>query len=214
MNYVVIIGPLKSPNLVIDKLSLIVTRMTANVNFTTPAPPLSELTDIRDEIITLKNEINVLKEELQEKEGEMELKLVEARNLIRAEANYVQALIRSTGTSTLANSAGFNLQSAPTTTPLVLSQPQDVRLNEYKKLSGKLQLLFNPVDKAKSYKIIISYDISDPNSWSVNEPIIVTSTLNIILTLTAGRTVWVKLKAIGSGGSESGWSDVATRIVP
>lgn len=214
MNYIVIIGPLKSPNLVIDKLSLVVTRMTANANFTTPAPPLSELTAIRDEIIILKNEIAALKEEVQEKEEEMELKLVAARNLIQAEANYVQALIRSTGTSTLASSAGFDLQSAPTSTPLVLSQPQNVRLNEYKKLTGKLQLLFNPVDKAKSYKIIYTYDISDPNGWSANEPIIVTSSVNIILTLAAGRTVWVKIKAIGSGGSESGYSDVATRVVP
>lgn len=215
MSLNVIIGLVKlTANLVIDKLTLIITQMTSNPNFTTPSPPLSELTDIRDEIVDLKNEINSLEEQLQEKKELMDMKLLEAKDLIQAEANYVQALVRSNNNPSLASSAGFDLQAPPTTTPLVLDQPQNVRLNEYKKLTGKLQLLFDAVFRAKTYKIIYTYDISAPDAWTANEPIIVTSTVNIILTLLPSRTVWVKVMAIGSGGAESAYSDVATRIVP
>ena len=214
MAYIVIVNLVKATiDGVIAKLRLVIDKMTGNANFPAPNPPLSELETIHDDLVTLKNDVKALRTSIAEKEAQIEAKIKLAKEKLQTEASHVQDIVRNANDGSLANNAGFELQGPASNTPDILDIPTKVRLREYKSSSGILQVLFDVVPHAKFYHIYFTYDISDPDSWN-KTPIVATSSRNVILALAKGKTVWVRIKAYGTGNAQSDYSDIATRIVP
>lgn len=91
-----------------------------------------------------------------------------------------------------------------------IERPINLLLSESNK-DGELKGKVKAVRGAKSYLHQISYDISDATAWQA--PITTTRSSFILTNLISGNRVWVRVAAIGTPG-QSGWSDVASRIVP
>lgn len=139
------------------------------------------------------------------------LKSANVKEYLTQVGAYVQGVARNHNDSSLVMSAGFELRHAKSSTTLPV--PDDVRLSEIAKTSGKLLLRFDGSKTAKSYGIFWCYGES-PENPPAQALKIVSSTRNVVLDLESGERVWVRVKAYGSSNTESDWSDVAVRIVP
>ena len=77
---------------------------------------------------------------------------------------------------------------------------------------GTLDLAWDPVRGAVSYKIWISLDPVTPTSYAFKKSSSKSS--DTITGLTSGVKMWVRVRAIGAGSEPGPWSDPAVKTVP
>jgi len=179
----------------------VVTQMTGNTNFTTPMPPLTDVTTGADEL-----------EAANEAASDGSRTAILDRNakkavlisLMRQLAAYVQTQSQSSKAVIL--SSGFHTTRVP---PPVgpLPAPVNVRLAQTG-TSGQLRLRFSRVHGVTAGPTVqIAEDAEGPYTDYVTSN---KSRLDIT-SLTPGKTYWVRVRANGALGPSS-WSNPATAI--
>ena len=78
-------------------------------------------------------------------------------------------------------------------------------------MDGELDAMWNRDKAAKTYDLEISVDPFTPTSWQSRGS--VTKSKAAITGLTSGAKMWVRIRAVGTGGTGE-WSDPAVKIVP
>lgn len=105
---------------------------------------------------------------------------------------------------------GYDLRrtTAPTTDPLPV--PQNVRL-KLTGVSGSIQRLFDPSDRAKGYQVQTTDDPIN-RTWKDYDTFS-SSRGNTLTGFPRAKDIWVRVRAIGPSNTKSGWSGPATILV-
>jgi hypothetical protein len=185
----------------------IVTAMTNNANFSTPHPPLS---DVSASLATLEQAHTLLqsaKAEVKAKttaqidaENKVDRILAQLGAYVESIAGTDQKIITSAGLETRISRSSPFVVSAPT--GLITTAGDHDR---------EIDLSWKKVPYAKSYTVQFSPDPPTPDSWT--HATISTASSVTIENLTSGQRYWFRVAAIGAMG-QSGWSEPATKIAP
>lgn len=186
----------------------VVTQMTGNANFTTPAPTLASIT----------TKANALESSFNAQQTAQQAAKAATTNLGTAEdaadaalnslANYVEEA--SGGDTAKIESAGMTTR-APKTPTTSLPAPQNLSSSAGDE-DGVLDLVWDPVPKAKGYEVQTSPDPVTSTSWTFAETSSASKTS--ITGLPSGNKIWVRVRALGPKKIRSPWSDPAVKRVP
>ncbi len=186
---------------------LIVTKMTGNANFTTPDPPLADLTTAAVDLQTAELEVEDAKRTLAEKvviqnQAEQALK-----DLLTNEGRYVDN--KANGDKAIIESAGMKASDEPSP---VGEMPKVENLSlTHGDNPGEVDAGWNSVKKKLNYGLQYSLQpIATPDWKNAGSP---TKSKFTITSLPSGATVWVRVCANGTSGSGP-FSDPATIVVP
>ena len=186
----------------------IVTQLTSNANYPTPAPTLTVLTGAAD---TLRDALSA--QGIAEQAAKTSTtNLGTAENAADAKLNSLSNYVWETsgGVEAKIQTAGLNLRS-PKTPTTSLPAPQNLALtvgdNE-----GELDGGCDPVAKNKGYEWQMSDDPPTNTSWAYAKTTTKSSTT--LPGLTSGAKKWVRVRALGSKEIKSPWSDPAMKRVP
>ena len=186
------------------------TAMTGNANFTTPLPPAAAFTAAVTGFSTALGAFTTAQAAAKLATTNKDSARDALEALLTARGNYVE-LTASTAADPKAvvESANFSVKAAP-----AASQIPDPVTNlaiTAGDNAGELDLQWDPSNFATHYNVQISPDPITPTSW-ISQPD-VTKSKAVVLGLTSGARMWVRVRAAGPGGIGA-WSDVATKIVP
>jgi len=178
----------------IDSGKSVVLAMTANPNFTTPVPPLVDITAATLALEKAANDVEaqgggtLLTAIMHEKEDAFDTKMT-------ALGNYVDGV--ATGSETIILSAGMETkkQNAP------IGIPAEVTGLEAKggPLTGEVSLRWKSVKGARTYVIYITEDINNTASFRIIGHS--TRAKFPAQNLISGNQYWFKVEAIGSAGT-------------
>ena len=190
---------------VLQKVELgrrLVTSCTGNANFTTPNPPLADITGASDAAeLAFNNAQNGGASEqaiLEEKELELDI-------IISAFASYVDSIAK--GSETIILSSGFEASKDPEPGGLP-AQVTDLRA-EMTKIKGEIKTRFKGVKGAVAYLIEIS---DTPDNAGFKLKVIVTAGRYLVTGLESLRSYWFRVRAVGRGGLLGPYSDPAEGI--
>jgi hypothetical protein len=143
---------------IVDKVRIVIGKMTGNAAYTTPVPTLLEMTDAADDL-----ELKYQEAENRDKNKKklMRLSLKDMRNKIRTLTGYVQGA--SGGDETLILSAGFDIKN-PRTPSEILPPPGNVR-SVFGKVPGEIILRWAGVKRKLAYKVQINDTPGDESKW-------------------------------------------------
>jgi hypothetical protein len=191
----------------VQKGRQIITAMTNNGNFSSPHPPLNEVTAA---LATLeqdyalvqaaKADVKAKVTTLDDSEGKVDQTLAQLAAYVESIAGTDEKIITSAGLATASSRSA----------PIFLSPPQGLSatVGDHE---GVIDLSWKKVSKAKSYTIQMSPDPPTPESWT--HAAIATASTRTIENLASGKRFWFRVAAIGAMG-QSGWSEPATKIAP
>lgn len=186
----------------------VVTEMTGNANFTTPSPAL---TVISTKATALESAFNAQQTAQQAaKTATTNLGTAEdaANAAMNSLANYVEET--TLGDTAKIESAGMSTR-APKTPTTSLPAPGNLSSTAGDE-EGELDLVWDPVPKAKGYEVHTSPDPVTSTSWAFAET---SSASRTSLTgLPSGSKIWVRVRALGPKKIKSPWSDPAVKRVP
>ena len=192
---------------VIQQCNNIKTAMTGNANFTTPTPTLTAfgtlITTATTKLTSADNAQTAAKQATADKDTAIAALLASASQL----STYVDLIANGDQSKVL--SAGMQVRSAatPTTAP---NRVMNLAITSGDS-AGELDLQWDTIPGAKTYEIQTSPDPMTATSWT-SQPS-VTKSKAVILGLTSGARVWMRVRAVNSAG-QGAWSDPATKIVP
>jgi Fibronectin type III domain len=185
----------------------IVTAMTNNASFTTPNPPLAEVTGTIEDLEKANAAVQAARSEVATRvlaqdnaEARMDQFLTQLANYVESVAGKDDTLITGAGMETK------SVRSAPT----IPAPPQGLSATAGDH-EGQVELFWKAIPNARSYAIEASTDPATPASWT--HVGIATSASKTINNLTTGKRYWFRVAAVGAGG-QSGWSEHATKVVP
>jgi len=192
----------------VAKAHEIVTALTGNSHFPSPAPALTAITTAANDANTAfadcqaARRTSVLTTMAQ---NQKEDALVRLLNQIAAHVESVAA-----GDEQIILSAGIDVraQAAPGTDPP--GQPQGLTATAGDH-DGEIDLSWDTVSGAKSYVIDISTDQGTPTSWSHGG--VSTTSSFTAQGLHSGTRYWFRVAAVNNNG-QSAWSDPTTKIAP
>lgn len=186
---------------------LIVQKMTANGNFTTPDPPLADITNAADELEEIKGEVDAAKANLAEKVARQNTAESKLADLLTKEGRYVDN--KADGDKAKIESAGMGV--ADEATP-VGEMPKVENLSlSHGDSPGEVDAQWNTVKKRKNYTIQVTPDPIGASAWITRgNPTKSSLTIN---GLTSGQKIWVQVCANGTSGSGP-FSDPAVIVVP
>jgi hypothetical protein len=184
---------------VVEKIDVVIVKLTGNPNFVTPSPTLIVLTTLRNEyydaIIAASSGGPALVAAKNEKRAEVEAALYN-------EGVYVD--LNGLNTESIMLSSGFDVYStvhgvAPASeTPFVKSAVDGMH-------SGECVVKSNTVKNAVVYELRHTKDEFGPEAiWE--RPPAQTKTTFLVTGLTPGRLYWIQIRTISTKGP-SGWSD-------
>ena len=184
--------------------------MTGNANFTTPLPAVTDFTPVRAAYATALGAFNTAQAAAKLATTNKDTARQALEAVLTARGNYVELIASSAvDPQSVIESAAFAVRSAktpPSVPPPVANLSITAGDN-----AGELDLQWDPVPVASSYDVQISPDPITGTSWTAQPS--VTKSKAVILGLTSGAKMWVRVRAVGPGGVGA-WSDVATKIVP
>jgi len=183
----------------------IVTAMTGNVNFTTPAPTLASLTSAANDVEAKANAAQVKRQAAQtatsiqnDAEAALDLKLGQMANYVEVASNGEEAKIESAGIDVRSPRAPVGL--LPAVQALAATGGD---------MNGECDLNWQPVPKSKNYVIEKSPDPITASSWQ--QVGFSTKSKFTVPGLTSGTKYWFRVAAIGTAG-QAPWSDPATAL--
>jgi hypothetical protein len=185
----------------------IVTAMTNNASFSTPTPPLSEVTARLDDLDKAFASVQAARSELATRTSAMEAAEGRLNQALTQLAGYVESVAGKD--DTVITSAGMEIKAAPSATT-VPPAPDGVGATAGDH-DGVIELFWKSVPNARSYVIESSTDPATATSWA--HVGIATSASKAINNLTSGKRYWFRVAAVSAGG-QSGWSEHATKVAP
>ncbi len=173
----------------IERVRLIVTKMTGNATYTTPVPPLADISAAANALETAFNESRgrdknkVIAKDLRRKE---------LLFIVNQEGAYVQEA--SGGNDEKILSSGFDIRGNNTPHPVTPGAVGNVRLSDGSN-NGKIRVDWDKADNAVIYVILTSLN---PDFGNLGEPKgITTKTHKEIGNFDPGTKVWVKIVPLG-----------------
>lgn len=192
----------------IAKAKMIIQKLTGNANFTTPVPPLLDVTAQVTATETAKTKADAAKKTSIEMTAIMHQEEKGLDTILTKLANYVE--VTADGDVAKIESSGFT--PASKATPIgTLPQPQNCGITTGDN-AGEIDPGCDNVKGAKTY--VWQINTVDPikeGDWK--DAVTSTKSTCIIPNLTSGTRCWVRVAAVGAAG-RSAWSDPATKIVP
>ena len=186
------------------------TVMTGNANFTTPLPAAAAVATAVTAYSTALANFNTAQAAAKLATTNKDTARTVLENILTQRGNYVELTATSAADPTaVIESAGFSVRSAKT--PPVMPAPVANLSITAGDNAGELDLPWDSVNGSTHYTVQPSPDPITASSW-VAQPD-VTKSKAVILGLTSGAKMWVRVRAVGAGGIGA-WSDVATKIVP
>jgi len=195
---------------VLERIALasqIVTAMTANPNFTTPNPPLVDITTKKTALIAANNDANAKYLAAKDAVNLRNDLVRDMDSLLTQEASYVDNI--ANGNDNIIMSAGMSIRDAkapigelPAPTNLYATAGDE---------DGEIVLNWEPVRGAKSYVVYMTTDPNVPDSWAHKASR--TESFIDIKELTSGNKYWFRVAAVGAAG-QGAFSDPATKYAP
>ena len=186
---------------------LIVTKMTGNANFTTPDPPLADITTAADDLRDAEQEVEAVKSTLAEKVVIQNQKEQALKDKLTSEGRYVDN--KANGDKAIIESAGMKASDEPSPVG-ELPKVQNLSLTHGDN-PGEVDSQWNSEKHKVNYTVQYSLQPIATPDWKIaGNP---TKSKFTIEGLPSGATVWVRVCANGTSGS-SPFSDPATIIVP
>lgn len=185
----------------------VVTSMTGNANFATPAPTLASITAKANDLEAKYNDASASRQTAQQKTTLQDTSDTESNSLMTQLALYVENT--SAGDAAKIQSAGMEIRAdgAPIG---ALPAPQGL-IATVGDNDGELDLDWDSVRGATTYLVQRSLDPPTATSWQ--QAIVVTKSKGTVTGLTSGTKYWFRVAAVGAAG-QGPWSDPATRIAP
>lgn len=185
----------------------VVTKMTGNATYTTPAPALTALTTAADALEAAFNAALAARASSKQATSTQSDKDTALTLLLNQEASYVQNI--SVGDQTKIESAGFEVRNHASpigTLPAPASIELDANVNP-----GNMGLKWPRVAGAASYIVERALDGSGPLDYiSVATP---TNTKVTVNTMTSGSRYWFRVAAVGAAGPGM-WTLPVSKIAP
>ena len=181
--------------------------MTNNASFTTPNPPLAEVTGTIEDLEKANAAVQAARSEVTTRVLAQDNAEARMDQFLTQLANYVESVAGKD--DTLITGAGMETKSVRST-PTIPAPPQGLSATAGDH-EGQVELFWKAIPNARSYAIEASTDPATPASWT--HVGIATSASKTINNLTTGKRYWFRVAAVGAGG-QSGWSEHATKVVP
>ena len=185
----------------------IVAAMTNNNGFSTPSPPLSEVTAALDDLEKAFASVQSSRSEVATRVGIQDNAETKVDQILTQLAGYVESVAGKD--DTLITSAGLEPKTSRST-PTLPTAPQGLSATAGDH-EGQIDLSWKGVPNARSYVIESSVDPANATTWTHSA--VATSASKVISNLTSGKRYWFRVAAVGAGG-QSGWSEHATKVVP
>lgn len=185
----------------------VVTSMTGNANFATPAPALLAITAIVDALEAAFNVAQAARLTAKQKTELQNTAEQQADALLTQLAAYVENI--TGGDAAKIQSGG--METRADATPVgALPAPQNLSATAGDQ-DGEIDLDWDNIRGAKSYVMEKSVDPITATSWQPAG--IVTKSKGTVSGLISGTKYWFRVAAIGTDG-QGPWSDPATKIAP
>ncbi len=182
-----------SPLALLALLSNVITKMTGNLNFTTPAVPLLTLQAAKDLLATL---IDKARDGSRQDKMQRDDQVKVVRELLRKQAAYVT--LTANGDGTILESSGFELAKMPAP-PEKVGQPMNV-VAFPTNFANEVELRHKSVHGAHLYKV---YQSSiDPSTGAPDWKLVLETTRNrnVITGLESYKPYWFCVSAMGVKG--------------
>ena len=186
------------------------TAMTGNANFTTPLPAVTAFTSVRAAYATALGAFNTAQAAAKLATQNKDTARAALETALTARGNYVE-LTANAAADPVAVIESANFSSRAGKTPAgVPAQVMNLAVTAGDH-DGELNAQWDPITGAKTYEVQTSPDPFTATSWSKTKS--VTKSSVVLTALTSGARVWVRVRAIGSGG-EGNYSSEISKIVP
>jgi hypothetical protein len=180
------------PEALLALLRYVLSKLTGNPNFATPAVPLADMATLGDEL-----EVAIQKA----KHGGLEdrllrdKKLTDARDMLRKQANYVRLI--GNGDAAILASSGFELAKTPE--PIGLPGTPAIRFVRMTGKQGEAVVSWTAQHGADAYHVRLAE--KDPNIHNEWQVVGITTKARFTLTdLESYKPYWVSVSAIGAAG--------------
>jgi hypothetical protein len=194
---------------VLEKVALgraIVTGMTGNANYTTPAPALTALTTAATALETAYNAALAARDASKTATSSMLDKEVALEDMINLEAAYVQNA--SGGDRTKIESSGFDVAN-PNSPIGPLAAPATVEFDANVN-PGNMAIKWKGVRGAVSYIVERASNDAPTDYVVVANP---TAPRALVNTMVSGQKYWFRIAAVGAAGTGE-WTSPAAKISP
>jgi hypothetical protein len=193
----------------LEKVALarqVVTGMTGNASFTTPAPALTAITTAATALETAYNAALTARTASKTATSTVTDKENALVALLNQEAAYVQNA--SDGDATKIESSGFDVANRPSPIgdlPAPLAVEFDANVNP-----GNMGIKWTSVRGAMSYIVERAPDSAPTDFVAVANP---TKTQSVVNTMTSGQKYWFRIAAVGAAGVGE-WTSPMAKIAP
>ncbi|MDT5062879.1 MAG: hypothetical protein QOH63_3338 [Acidobacteriota bacterium] len=185
----------------------IVAAMTGNANFTSPQPALPQVTTAINDLDTAYAATQTARQEAKTRTSIQNQKEEALDRVLTQLANYVESV--SGDDEAKITSAGMNVRAEPAAAG-DLAAPTGLEASVGDR-DGEIDLVWDKVNKARSYVIERSADPPTATSWT--HAAVATKSQATVGGLTSGTKYWFRVAAVGPNG-QSPWSDPATKLAP
>ena len=185
----------------------IIAAMTGNPNFTSPQPPLAQVTTAQTDLDAAYLAAQAARQDAKNKTSIQNQKEEALDGVLGQLANYVESI--SGGDEAKITSAGMDVRAAQTATG-DLPAPESLSASAGDR-DGEIDLSWDKVNRARSYVVERSPDPPAPGTWQ--HAAVSTKSQATIAGLTSGTKYWFRVAAVGPNG-QSPWSNPAPKIAP
>jgi hypothetical protein len=186
------------------------TALTGNANFTTPLPAASAFTAALTPFSTALGNFNTAQAAAKLATTMKDTARLGLENALTQRGNYVELTAASAADpAAVIESAGFSVRSN-LTPPAMPAMATNLSITAGDN-AGELDLQWDPTPGARTYDVETSPEPMTPTSWTAQPS--VTKSKAVLLGLTSGSKMWLRVRGVGPGGTGA-WSDPATKIVP
>lgn len=184
----------------------VVTAMTGNPNFTTPSPPLADITTKNTTFNTKMQTIATLEAQLRTAYSEKEDARAELEQELTYLANYVEGAAK--GDAAKIESAGMQVRSG--TTPVGTPEAPTGLTATFGDFDGEIDLSWEPVKGAATYEVDFRLH-NGTAEWARAKS--TTSSRTTVGGMTSGQQYAFRVRAVGSAGPGP-WSDETVKRAP
>lgn len=187
-----------------------VTAMTGNANFATPLPATAAFATVLTAYSAALGNFNTAQAAAKTATTIKDTARLALENVLTQRSDYVQLTANGAADpEAVVESAAFSVKAGGSaTTPPEMVANLSITSGDN---AGELDLQWDPTRGAKTYDIETSPEPMTATSWTAQRS--VTKSKAVLLGLTSGAKMWVRVRAVGPGGTGA-WSDPATKIVP
>jgi hypothetical protein len=185
-----------------NKAGFIIQQLTGNAAFPTTTPTLASVGTALDAYRkAVESKGPGRTEAVRKARGDLELILGQLAVNLESKANVTDAELATTG---------FDMRKPRSLTDALVEAPQNLRLKSTG-VSGEIQIMCEPVDRAKAYQVQKSLDPEPNTGWTDAGTFASTRGMSLG-SLDRAKDIWIRVRALGPNGSGP-WSDPATILV-